>query len=90
MRPVVTWSTVRCPVEIEDADNLYHPVNDWFEFARRLVQLLQAPGAERISEQERQNIRRATSADHVYAALGTALDTFFGNAGVPASHASAV
>ncbi len=90
MRPVVTWSSVRCPLEIVEADNLYHAVNDWFEFARRLVQLLQAPGAERFSELERQNIRRAMSADHVYAALGTILDTFFDDAGVPSSHGSGV
>jgi hypothetical protein len=73
---------VCCPLEIDDIEGLYNPVHDWFEFARRLVELLRGANARRLTDPGRQRIERLLTGEHAYGGLGSALDAFFDEAGI--------
>jgi glycosyltransferase involved in cell wall biosynthesis len=75
LRRIVTWpaGTDGVAPELAAFCDITH---DWYEFARRVSQLLIAPEPKLFSTAERDTIVRLMSPDHVYAALADALDAW--------------
>jgi len=77
LRPVVTWpsGTDGFAPELAAFCEIAH---DWYDFARRVSQLLTTVEPRLFSASERDTIVRLMSPDHVYAAMTETFDTWVG------------
>lgn len=75
-RPVVTWPSGIDGMEPELAARCL-TVRDWYDFYRRVVEILLAPAQEWFSEAQKAAVQRFVRPAAVYAALRRELDAFF-------------